>query len=124
MTARVFVYGTLMPAEDAWPVLARWSTGEYRTDAVPGALYDTGRGYPCATFATAAPGLVHGVVVELDRGRLDAAFAALDRYEASEYDRIVVTTAGGIEAATYAWVASLAGCRTLTTGHWPEPETS
>jgi gamma-glutamylcyclotransferase (GGCT)/AIG2-like uncharacterized protein YtfP len=119
LTGRLFVYGTLLPTEHAWPVLARWATGEPVDDAVAGALYDTGRGYPAATFGGPGSGLVHGAVVTLDRNRAGAALAALDRYEASEYERVVVRTVTGIDVVTYAWVAPLAGCAPIPSGRWP-----
>ena len=121
MTTRLFVYGTLTPVGDAWPVLAGWTIGRPCSDAVAGRLYDTGRGYPAATFDHDRSGgadLVHGTVVTLDPSRVEAALAALDRYEAEEYDRIVVRTVGGIEAYAYDWVASLAGCRPVAGGRW------
>ena len=123
MTIRLFVYGTLAPGSDAWPVLARWATGTPCADRVAGILYDTGRGYPAAVFGddeTAAPphGTVHGYVVDLDPARATEALAALDRYEGTEYKRITVRTAGGLEVATYAWTAPLNGCRPVADGRW------
>jgi gamma-glutamylcyclotransferase (GGCT)/AIG2-like uncharacterized protein YtfP len=116
---RLFVYGTLAPGGGAWHVLAPWAVGEVRADAVAGVLYDTGRGYPGATFSPAASGLVHGVVVDLDPGRVGVALAALDRYEADEYTRVPVRTRAGVEAITYAWTAPLDGCVAVEDGWWP-----
>jgi gamma-glutamylcyclotransferase (GGCT)/AIG2-like uncharacterized protein YtfP len=116
---RLFVYGTLMPDGGAWEVLAPWTVGDAVIDAVPGVLYDTGRGYPAATFAADAAALVHGVVVRLDPGRATAALAALDRYEAEEYERVTVCTRAGVEVTTYAWVAPLDRCRAVSGGRWP-----
>jgi gamma-glutamylcyclotransferase (GGCT)/AIG2-like uncharacterized protein YtfP len=117
MTA-VFVYGTLVPGAEAWPRLQRWCTGEPRPDAVPGLLYDTGRGYPAATFAAAATGLVHGVVVEIEPRRAGEAMARLDRYEGPEYERIEVRTTAGADVFTYAWIAPLDGCVPVPDGRW------
>jgi gamma-glutamylcyclotransferase (GGCT)/AIG2-like uncharacterized protein YtfP len=125
VTDRLFVYGTLAPGNDAWAVLEPWIIGAADRDAVSGRLYDTGRGYPGATFepdiVDGGPGLVHGTVVVL--ARPDAALAALDRYEGDEYARITVRTRTGIDVATYAWTAPLTGCRLLADGRWPDPET-
>ena len=121
MTAHLFVYGTLAPGGEAWPVLAPWVEGEPRGDTVGGSLYDTGRGYPAATFpapAAASGSLVHGFVVALDARGADAALAALDRYEGDEYERITGRTAAGVDAFTYNWVAPLAGCRPVAGGRW------
>jgi gamma-glutamylcyclotransferase (GGCT)/AIG2-like uncharacterized protein YtfP len=125
MTDRLFVYGTLAPGGDAWAVLEPWVFGTAAPDAVAGQLYDTGRGYPGATFepgpVDGRHGLVHGVVVAL--ARPDAALAALDRYEGDEYARITVRTRAGLDVATYAWTAPLAGCRRVAEGRWPDRET-
>jgi gamma-glutamylcyclotransferase (GGCT)/AIG2-like uncharacterized protein YtfP len=118
LTAKLFVYGSLMPEHEAWPVLERWTVGAPRADAVAGTLFDTGRGYPCATFEASAGGLVHGVVVDLDPGRLATALTELDAYEASEYDRIVVRTEAGEEAHTYVWIAPLDRCEPVADGRW------
>src|SRR5262249_29133322 len=69
LTIRLFVYGTLVPGGDAWPVLAPWATGTQRADRVAGTLYDTGRGYPAAIFGepdAESNGVVHGYVVDLE----------------------------------------------------------
>jgi gamma-glutamylcyclotransferase (GGCT)/AIG2-like uncharacterized protein YtfP len=99
----LFVYGTLMPENDAWSVLARWTVGEPRADAVRGAFCETGRDYPGARFDV--DGSVPGVVVELDPARRDAALAALDRYEGPEYERVSVCTESGLEAYAYGWIS-------------------
>ncbi len=118
---RLFVYGTLVPGASAWSVLDRWTVGAAQADAVPGVLYDTTRGYPAATFAPDAEGLVHGVVVELDPASADAALAALDRYEGREYARIGVRTAGGVEVQAYTWIATLDACVPIAAGRWQIP---
>jgi gamma-glutamylcyclotransferase (GGCT)/AIG2-like uncharacterized protein YtfP len=115
---RLFVYGTLAPGREAWSVLERWSTGVHQPAAVRGRLFDTGRGYPAATFDGSAPGLVYGTIVELDPDRLAAAWPALDRYEGDEYERIVVRTENGVETQTYAWIAALDRCRAVAGGRW------
>jgi gamma-glutamylcyclotransferase (GGCT)/AIG2-like uncharacterized protein YtfP len=115
---KLFVYGTLVPHAPAWPILQPWTTGAAVDDAVRGHLYDTGRGYPAATFDRTARAVVHGVVVELDARREAAALAALDEYEAAEYVRALVVTERGIEALTYAWAAPLAACVRLRDGRW------
>ena len=79
MTVRLFVYGTLAPGDAAWPVLEPWVIGDPAPDAVVGRLYDTGRGYPAATFPkNGSRSLVHGTVVTLDPDRAPFALDALD----------------------------------------------
>jgi gamma-glutamylcyclotransferase (GGCT)/AIG2-like uncharacterized protein YtfP len=121
LTVRLFVYGTLAPGREAWAVLEPWTIGAPQPDTVAGRLYDTDRGYPGATFGRDPDGsnpLVHGAVVTLDPDRARAALAALDRYEGREYERIIVRTEAGVEAATYAWIAPLTGCRLVAGGRW------
>ena len=120
MTVRLFVYGTLAPGDEAWSVLEPWVVGEPVADAVAGRLYDTGRGYPAATFSEAAGNLVHGTVVSLDAARASVAFDTLDRYEGHEYERISVRTETGLDAATYVWIATLTGCRPVPGGRWKD----
>jgi len=135
LTVRLFVYGTLAPGGEAWPRLGPWVVGAPVADAVAGRLYDTGRGYPAATFTAGGEvpgdfpadddlpeggGFVHGTLVTLDPERSAEALAALDRYEGREYERIVVTTKTGVEAATYAWIAPLADCLRLPEGRWTD----
>ncbi|MDH3706641.1 MAG: gamma-glutamylcyclotransferase [Acidimicrobiia bacterium] len=84
----VFIYGTLLPGEQRWPVLEPFAVA--LTPAwVSGALYDTGHGYPAAVFAE--PGRIDGTLVRLDRHRLAAALAALDEAEAVEHGLYVRT---------------------------------
>ena len=115
---KLFVYGTLVPGREAWAHLRRWTTGEPEPDAASGWLYDTGRGYPGATFDASAPGLVHGVVVVLAHPDAEA-LVALDRYEGGEYERVTIRTAAGVEAFTYAWIASLDRLAPVASGRWP-----
>ncbi|MDP9335511.1 MAG: gamma-glutamylcyclotransferase [Actinomycetota bacterium] len=118
MTVRLFVYGTLAPGDEAWPVLEPWVVGEPLADAVAGWLYDTGRGYPAAVFLDEGRSLVHGTVVTLDPAAASVALDTLDRYEGPEYERISVRTETGVEAATYVWIAPLTGCRPVAGGRW------
>jgi gamma-glutamylcyclotransferase (GGCT)/AIG2-like uncharacterized protein YtfP len=118
---RLFVYGTLVPGEVAATVLDAWTIGEAELDAARGVLYDTGRGYPAATFSDNAATLVHGAVVPLDPARLNAALETLDRYEGREYRRLTIRTAKGREAQAYGWIGPLDGCVPVHTGRWRAP---
>jgi gamma-glutamylcyclotransferase (GGCT)/AIG2-like uncharacterized protein YtfP len=109
----LFVYGTLAPGEEAWHVLEPYAT-RTEVSAVAGTLFDTGRGYPAATFGDT--GVVHGWRCTLR----DAPLAELDAYEGPEYERIQVRCTDGVAAQTYGWIAPLDGCRALTRGRWPD----
>jgi gamma-glutamylcyclotransferase (GGCT)/AIG2-like uncharacterized protein YtfP len=97
MSVTLFVYGTLAPGQPAWPLLAPY-VARRSENAVPGCLYDTGRGYPGAVFGE-NPGadMVHGwccALVEPPQEALDA----LDDFEGGEYERVTVRCVDGTEA--------------------------
>ena len=105
----VFVYGTLLPGEERWPLLEPFAVGT-REATVAGQLYDTGRGYPCALFDR--PGFIPGALIDVDATRLDDVLALLDEVEAvSEglYARVIVTTDANEPAWSYAWDDDLDG---------------
>jgi len=100
--ARLFVYGTLQPNHLRWPFLEPFVVA-HGPAAVPGRLYDSGYGWPVASFDD-GPALVPGTLVDLDPARLDEALTLLDAVEASATDllaRITVTTTEGAAAWTY-----------------------
>jgi len=100
---RLFVYGTLQPGRLRWPFLEPFAVS-YRPAAVPGLLYDTGNGWPAATFDTTATDLVPGTLVDLDPDRVDEALAVMDDVEATATDvlaRVAVVTDDGAAAWTY-----------------------
>ncbi|HEX6360063.1 gamma-glutamylcyclotransferase [Actinophytocola sp.] len=116
--SRVFVYGTLQPHAEAWRRLERHATGAHEA-RMPGALYDTGRGYPALRLGD-GPG-VAGWVVELANPA--TALAELDEYEGGEYRRIRVALPGGLQCWTYKWVNSVDGLRMLT-ARWADADPS
>ncbi len=101
--AAVFVYGTLMPGHLRWPLLEPHAVS-HRPAAVPGHLYDTGRGWPAATVDPAAATVVPGVLVRL---RPEGAAEVLDVLDEVEgvahglYVRFAVHTVDG--EAAWAW---------------------
>ena len=105
--ARVFVYGTLLPGEERWPLLEPYAVSWQET-SVAGALFDTGYGYPALILGE--EGEVPGVSVELDPARLDAAVRLLDRIEGDGhlYRRVDVQTRVG-PAFTYEWLGGTDG---------------
>jgi gamma-glutamylcyclotransferase (GGCT)/AIG2-like uncharacterized protein YtfP len=103
----VFVYGTLLPGEQRWPILSTFVVdGEHRDAVVRGRLYDTGLGYPAAVFDGDADGAVPGLLVTLAEGHVERALEILDRVEGTDYElyaRTLVTTVDGEHAWAYAW---------------------
>jgi gamma-glutamylcyclotransferase (GGCT)/AIG2-like uncharacterized protein YtfP len=99
----LFVYGTLLPGEERWPILEQFVIGDGHPDAVAGTLYDTGEGYPAAAFEH-GDGRVAGRVFRLDAGRLAEALEVLDEVEDAVlglYRRVRVATDAGFEVWTY-----------------------
>lgn len=132
--ATMFVYGTLRPGEERWPMLSPFVVDEGWDDAVAGRLYDTGLGYPAATFDTAvAPatgtagaaaavraGLVVGRTVRLLEASLRRALAVIDTEEdtaAGLYRRVAVTTRTGVRAWAYQWAARV-DLAPIVSGDW------
>ena len=68
--AHLFVYGTLRPGEVRWRFLEPFVVDEGVADAAIGQLFDTGLGYPAATFAAGdESGTIHGRTFEPRRPR-------------------------------------------------------
>jgi gamma-glutamylcyclotransferase (GGCT)/AIG2-like uncharacterized protein YtfP len=101
----MFVYGTLLPGQPNWPVMAPFAVDSGVADSAPGRLFDTGYGWPAAVFdANRANGSVVGRVIELRVDLLDAALAVLDEFEGiheGAYIRIEIATDGGRTAWAY-----------------------
>ena len=103
----VFVYGTLLPGEERWPLLEPFVSG-WQATTLRGALYDTGYGYPALVLDGDVE--VPGMLVELDPERLAAAVRLLDRIEGNGhlYRRVDVQTRAG-PAFTYEWLGGTDG---------------
>jgi gamma-glutamylcyclotransferase (GGCT)/AIG2-like uncharacterized protein YtfP len=108
----LFVYGTLVPGEPAWPLIAPY-VQERREATVSGRLYDTGRGYPGAVFAP-GPDVVRGWCCTL----VGASLEELDEFEGEEYERVTVRCTDGTEAICYHWVAAVDSCVLVPDGRW------
>lgn len=116
---RVFVYGSLMPGQAAWPLLQEHAAPHrppYPATLQHGTVADTGCGYPALTLDTAgaAAGGAPGHVVELSDPQ--AALPALDEYEGPQYRRIRVVVADGTVCWAWLWTASRAGLTPLARG--------
>ena len=117
----VFVYGTLLPGESRWPLIAEHVLDVERA-AAPGDLYDTGRGYPAAVFAPAAgAGRSAGRVPGARLTVLDDLLPLLDGIEGEGtlYRRVEVATDQG-PAWSYEWLGPVDGLAPLPAG-WPAP---
>lgn len=98
----LFVYGTLRAGDVRWPLLAPFVVDEGLDDSVHGSVYDTGRGYPAATFGGA--GIVRGRTHQLLEASIARCLDVLDHEEGTvggHYRRVVVTTRNGIRAWAY-----------------------
>lgn len=113
----MFVYGTLMPGQPRWrhlqPYAASWTPATTR-----GRLWDTGLGYPAATFDEDGHD-IPGVAVVVQAGLASSAIRLLDEIEGegSLYRRVEILTSAG-EAVSYEWLGPTDGFRPLP-GGWP-----
>jgi gamma-glutamylcyclotransferase (GGCT)/AIG2-like uncharacterized protein YtfP len=113
--AALFAYGLLRPGQRSWRLLSRHAAAPPRPARVPGAVFDTGHGYPA--WLPGTPGDTPGVIVPLRDPT--ALFPDLDAYEGPEYRRTrVLVPADGTLCWAYAWRAPTAGLRPLPAG-WP-----
>lgn len=110
MPDALFTYGTLMPGHLRWSMLSGRAS-EWERAVVPGVLYDTGFGWPAATFGLAdgvgdGGSTVPGWVVRFPPGVLRELLPDLDAMEGigaggpDPYVRRVVVTSVG-EAWAY-----------------------
>lgn len=120
---QLFVYGTLRPGEERWPILARYVVGDGSSAAVRGRLYDTGVGYPAAIFdddSGDAGADIVGDVVELRSSLVDEALAVLDEVEGAVdglYRRLVVCTAAGEHVWAYEYGGGM-DLALIASGDW------
>ena len=116
---RLFVYGTLMPGRLRWPILAPFAIA-HRDSLVPGAIYDSGEGWPVAVFGDNGGATVPGVLVDLAPARLEHALPILDEVEDTATDklrRIIVTTTDGTTAWAYHHPAGVEGLTQIDAWH-------
>lgn len=96
----VFVYGTLLPGQPRWPLIAA-HVRHVEPAAANGTLYDTGRGYPAAVFRSDATTTIPGARLAI----ADAARELLDEIEGEGvlYRRVEIATDQG-PAVSYEWL--------------------
>ncbi|MEP7203819.1 MAG: gamma-glutamylcyclotransferase [Ilumatobacteraceae bacterium] len=118
MITDLFVYGTLRPGQERWPILEPFVTGEGHDDSAGGQVYDTGHGYPAARFDVT--GTIHGRVYSLCVERLHEALQLLDEVEGAVVDlfrRVAITTATGTDAWAYEYCGDTKFTR-IESGNW------
>ncbi len=104
MSQRLFAYGTLLPGDERWDLLAPFVVDEGWDDAVAGILHDTGLGYPAAIFDQAADGWILGRTFTFLEESTEHALRVLDIEEDTVeglYRRVEVTTRLGHRAWAY-----------------------
>lgn len=104
----LFAYGTLLPGEVRWPILAPYVVDEGVADTTGGRLFDTGVGYPAARFDGGAT--IHGRVFTFRADRYEEALEALDEVEGAvegAYRRLEITTASSVRAWAYEYGGGL-----------------
>jgi gamma-glutamylcyclotransferase (GGCT)/AIG2-like uncharacterized protein YtfP len=111
----VFVYGTLLPGEELWGVLAPFAL-EVSEAMARGRLFDTGLGYPGAVFEESTS-RVPGARVTVDRSHWPDLIEMLDEIEEEGrlfHRRNVATSAG--PAVSYEWMGETQILRHLPNG--------
>lgn len=100
----LFVYGTLLSDQPAFPLFAAASVHFLPAEMKDLCLYNVGR-YPIAAAGT---GSVTGEVHWLHEAGYDALLARLDQYEGDEYRRVqreaVILGAHGVEQSVAVWI--------------------
>jgi gamma-glutamylcyclotransferase (GGCT)/AIG2-like uncharacterized protein YtfP len=119
-TARLFVYGTLMPGEENWHLLSPLAASDPTEPATaPGVLYRTPYGWPAAVLDDAAHTAVPGLIVTLrDPAQ---ALPVLDEFEGTGrglFERRVTTTSAG-PCWAYHWPGPTGGFQAITS--WAAP---
>ncbi|HEX2273906.1 MAG TPA: gamma-glutamylcyclotransferase [Acidimicrobiales bacterium] len=112
---RLFVYGTLMPGQERWPVLLPYARSSEPATA-RGQLWDTGVGYPAARFDDTGrdfPGALVTIAAEL----LTDVVRTLDRIEGEGvlFRRVEISTSAG-PAFSYEWIGPTEGLSPLPNG--------
>lgn len=119
-SACLFVYGTLKRGfSNPW-ARRLWARARFAGEGtLPGRLYDLGP-YPAFVEDAASPAPVHGEVAELEDARV---LEELDRYEGSQYKRVLrrVRMQDGQEREAWVYVfrAPVVHARWLPGGRWP-----
>jgi gamma-glutamylcyclotransferase (GGCT)/AIG2-like uncharacterized protein YtfP len=111
----LFVYGTLLPDESRWPIIAPY-VAEVVEATAPGRLFDTGRGYPGARFVDGSA-TIPGACMRIANGQWDPVVEILDGVEAEGvlYRRVEVTTTAG-PAISYEWLGDTSALPELPAG--------
>ena len=130
MIARLFLYGTLMPGETRWRLLAPLVAPAEPERAEPeraeperaeperaeaaGYLYRTPYGWPAAVFDPAASSAVPGLAVTLqDPGRALAVLDEIEGTSAGLFHRRLITTSAG-PCWAYHWPGQTSGFQAIT----------
>lgn len=107
--SQLFVYGTLLPGEVRWPILAPYVEDSGEADTIGGTLYDTGVGYPA--WRREGEGTVHGRRFVLAEAARAEALEVLDEVEGAVqglYRRVTVVTAAHVPVYVYEYGGGLA----------------
>ena len=130
MIARLFLYGTLMPGETRWRLLAPLVAPAEPERAEPeraeperaeperaeaaGYLYRTPYGWPAAVFDPAASSAVPGLAVTLqDPGRALPVLDEIEGTSAGLFHRRLITTSAG-PCWAYHWPGQTSGFQAIT----------
>jgi gamma-glutamylcyclotransferase (GGCT)/AIG2-like uncharacterized protein YtfP len=102
----LFVYGSSMPGQSRHPEIESFVI-DVDKDAVDGALYDSGLGYPMAKFGPGDP--IPGYVLWLDPETADDVLREQTRLESGLFHPVTVRTENGVTATAYEWIGETDG---------------
>jgi uncharacterized protein YceH (UPF0502 family)/gamma-glutamylcyclotransferase (GGCT)/AIG2-like uncharacterized protein YtfP len=119
---QLFIYGTLIPGEDRWPLLEDFVVAT-EPDSVRGRLFDTGAGYPAARFdATGTiPDRIQGLRMTLEPTVVSDCMEMLDEIEGAVvglYHRVVIETDGGHHVWSYQYGLGFDHLTPIPSGSW------
>ncbi len=118
MLRHLFVYGTLLPGEVRWSLLAPYVIDTGTDDSASGTLYDTGLDYPAAVFG--GDMVITGRTFAIAPALRDECLVHLDIVEGTVgglYSRITITTGRGVTAWTYQYGGGL-DLSPIPSGDW------
>lgn len=119
---QIFIYGTLIPGHERWPLLEDFVTAA-DFDTTRGRLFDTGAGYPAARFdgTGTITDQIQGMRMTIDADLVDDCLELMDEIEGAVvglYHRVIIDTDGGHKAWSYQYGLGFDELIPIRSGSW------